>query len=148
MAQLLPIASLIFTVGSTAFKIIGGINQAKAQEAQANQAAKIITLEAEEEKRKRVKRAKRLAGAQRAQFGVSGVTLGGSPTTVILEDLKEGFLDAETIFRRGQRQASQARFRGQIARARVPGIVAGGLGDIGGSLLTFSRRRSGTTRLS
>ena len=136
MAQLLPIASLVFTVASTAFKIIGGVQQAKSAEAAANAQAKAerqrASFVAEQDK----KRARRLASKQKAQFAFSGVTLGGSPSAVILEDLKEGAIGSLDILRQGEGRARIAEARGAQARASIGGIVAGGLAGIGGTLLT------------
>jgi len=132
----LPAVSLAFTVVSTVFKIIGGIQQASSEQAAAKAQAKAerqrASFVAEQDK----KRARRLASKQRAQFAFSGVTLGGSPSAVILEDLKEGAIGSLDILRQGEGRARIAEFRGAQARASVGGIIAGGLAGIGGTLLT------------
>lgn len=137
MAFITPALGLILTVASTAFKIIGGIQQAKSQEAAAKAQAKAererASFVAEQDKKK----ARRLAAKQRAAFAFSGVTLGGSPSAVILEDLKEGAIGSLDILRRGEQSARISEFRGAQARSSVGGIIAGGLAGIGGSLLTF-----------
>lgn len=143
MAQFLPALGVIFTVASTAFKIIGGIQQAKSQEAAAKAQAKAERERASFVAAQDKKRARRLAAKQRATFAFSGVTLGGSPTAVILEDLKEGAIGSLDILRRGESSARISEFRGAQARASIGGIVAGGLAGIGGTLLTSGGGFSG-----
>ena len=79
-----PVGGLLLTVASTAFQIIGGVQQAKSEQAAANAQAKAQRQRAEFVAAQDKKKAKRLASKQRAQFAFSGVTLGGSPSAVIL----------------------------------------------------------------
>jgi len=146
MAAIIPVIGLALTAGSAIFQTISQVGQQRRQAQAQEQEAKLAELQGQEDKRKLLRQRDKLTGRQKSQFASSGVQLGGSPLAVILEDVKEGTIDALSAERRGQRVAQVKRFSASQTRGRIPGIVAGGIGSLGQSLLTFKSRGKRTVR--
>jgi hypothetical protein len=112
--------------------------QAKAEEKASEYKADIHEEQAEE-----------LAATQRAKYGKAGVSLKGSPLTVLNKTWKNMEMDRLMILRQGSVKASQARGRAGVVRARGAAaerrgknIFYGSLFSAGGTALT------GTSKIS
>lgn len=126
----LTIAAGVADAAGSVIEGIGAQRSANYNARLADQNAGIATMQAASEEARSRNDAARLAGEQVASYGASGVTLEGSPMTVMRESAVNAEMDALSIRYQGalksrayRAEADQQRFAGK--QARVAGFIGG-----------------------
>ena len=128
-------AAMVLQAGGTVTSTIGQVQAARTEADIAEQQAISIREQAGFEERQSRREARRILGKQLATTAAAGVsTTSGSPLMQQLDLVRQAELNAEGIRRRGQMGFEAKRFEAKSARARIPGIIAGGASSILGGM--------------
>lgn len=127
--------SVLGSVGS----MLSGISQANAQAEGARAEAKSIEEQAAFQEGQSRRQSRMLIGKQIAAGAASGVDItSGSPLFMELDSVRQAELDALNIRHQGALGSASKRFEARMAKARIPGIIMGGISQAGGSLALAS----------
>ena len=145
----------------TAVSVYSAASSAQHQAALARAAAEASDLQAKSQldtaaynERQFRRRADLIVGQQQAIFGAAGVdTASGSPLLQELDTVRQTEMEALNIRRGGDVAAAASRFEARLRRfqgdyfsGQIPGQIAGGVLQGGGSILGNWLRPSGGTR--
>jgi hypothetical protein len=145
MAALTPyllIASTAVSTGSAITSAIGQSRMARYNATVAMREAKAAKGKAAFDERRKRREIKTTLSQQRAQYGLRGVELEGSPLEVLGETAGKGELDALAIRYGGDIAASTARSEAGLYRLRGKAAMRTGFLEAGSSLLAGAGRYS------
>ena len=123
--------SILGAVGT----MLSGISQANAQSKGANQEAKSIEEAAAFQEQQSRRQSRMMIGKQVAIGAASGVDItSGSPLFMELDSVRQAELEALNIRHQGALGSASRKYEGKMAKARIPGIIIGGVAQAGGAL--------------
>jgi hypothetical protein len=123
--------SVLGSVGT----MLSGIQQANAQAKGARSEAKSIEEQAAFQEQQSRRQSRMLIGKQIAVGAASGVDItSGSPLFMELDSVKQAELEALNIRHQGALGSASKKFEARMAKARIPGIIMGGVAQAGGAL--------------
>lgn len=115
--------------------MLSGISQANAQAKGAKSEAKSIVEQAAFQEQQSRRQSALAIGKQVATGAASGVDItSGSPLFMELDSIRQAELDALNIRHQGALGAASKKFEARMAKARIPGIIMGGIAGAGGGL--------------
>ena len=122
--------SVLGSVGT----MLSGISQANAQAKGARAEAKSIEEQAAFQEGQSRRQSRMLIGKQVASGAASGVDItSGSPLFMELDSVRQSELEALNIRHQGALGSASKKFEARMAKAKIPGIIMGGVAQAGGA---------------
>lgn len=122
-------------VGGQVGQMLSGIQQASGQAKAAKAEAKSIEAQTAFQEQQSRRQSRMAIGKMVAIGAASGVDItSGSPLFMELDSVRQAELDALNIRHQGALGAASKRFEARMAKARIPGIILGGVANTAGML--------------